>query len=68
MSLEYQNKINRLLVSGTKNGLFFSEWLKQNGYSDQLINKYRKSGWLTSFDKGVMYRTGDTLSAFAALS
>ena len=68
MSLEYQNKINRLLVSGTKNGLFFSEWLKQNGYSDQLINKYRKSGWLTSLDKGVMYRTGDTLSAFAALS
>ncbi len=62
-----QSKINRLLMSGTKNGLFFSEWLKKNGYSDQLVNKYRQSGWLTSLSKGVMYRTGDTLSAYAAL-
>ncbi len=52
---------------GTKNGLFFSEWLKENGYSDQLVSKYRQSGWLTSLAKGVMYRTGDTLSAYAAL-
>jgi hypothetical protein len=68
MSLEFQNKINRLLLSGTKNGLFFSEWLKKNGYSDQLIGKYRQSGWLTPLAKGVMYRTGDTLSAYAAIN
>ncbi len=67
MSLELQNKINQLLMSGIKNGLFFSEWLKKNGYSDQLVSKYRQSGWLTSLSKGVMYRTGDTLSAYAAL-
>lgn len=68
MSLEFQSKLNRLLVSGTKNGLYFSGWLRNNGYSDQLIRKYRQSGWIKSLDKGVMYRTGDTLSAFAALS
>ena len=68
MSLEYTSKINRLLLSGKKNGLFFSGWLKKNGYSDQLIRKYRQSGWIASLDKGVMFRTGDTLSAFAALS
>lgn len=67
MSLESQNKINQLLLSGTRNGLFFSEWLKKNGYSDQLIRKYRQSGWLTTLAKGVMFRTGDSLSAYAAL-
>ena len=55
-------------MSATKNGLFFSDWLRKNGYSDQLISKYRKSGWLATLDKGVMYRTGDSLSSFAALS
>ena len=55
-------------MSGKKNGLFFSDWLRKNGYSDQLIRKYRQSGWLATLDKGVMYRTGDSLSSFAALS
>lgn len=68
MSLEYQSKLNQLLVSATKNGLFFSDWLRKKGYSDQLIRKYRQSGWLATLDKGVMYRTGDSLSSFAALS
>lgn len=68
MSIEPRNKIDQLLRMGTKNGLYFSEWLKKNGYSDQLVSKYRQSGWLTSLAKGVMYRTGDRLSAYAALS
>jgi len=68
MSLEYQSKLNQLLISGKKNGLFFSDWLRKKGYSDQLIRKYRQSGWLTTLDKGVMYRTGDSLSSFVALT
>ena len=68
MSVESANKIDLLLRMGTKNGLYFSEWLKKNGYSDQLISKYRQSGWLTSLAKGVVYRTGDKLSAYAAVS
>lgn len=67
MSLESHYKINQLLLSGTRNGLFFSEWLKKKGYSDQLIRKYRQSGWLSTLAKGVMFRTGDSLSSFAAL-
>ena len=66
MSLVSQNKINQLLLLGTRNGLFFSEWLKKNGYSDQLVSKYRQSGWLSTLAKGVMFRTGDVLSAYAA--
>ena len=68
MNIESANKIDLLLRMGTKNGLYFSEWLKKNGYSDQLISKYRQSGWLTSLAKGVVYRTGDKLSAYAAVS
>lgn len=68
MSIESANKIDLLLRMGTKNGLYFSEWLKKNGYSDQLISKYKQSGWLTSLAKGVVYRTGDKLSAYAAVS
>ncbi|MDD5961613.1 MAG: AbiEi antitoxin N-terminal domain-containing protein [Candidatus Onthomorpha sp.] len=46
MGLEYQSKLNQLLISGRKNGLYFSDWLKKNGYSDQLTRRYRQSGWL----------------------
>lgn len=68
MDIERKSKINRLLLSATPKGLLFSEWLKKNGYSDQLIKRYRESGWLSMLTKGVMYRTGDSLSAYAALS
>lgn len=68
MSLEYKSRINQLLVKGVPNGLYFSEWLKKEGYSDQLLKKYRESAWLTSLSKGVMYRTGSALSAYAALN
>ncbi|HZK27757.1 MAG TPA: type IV toxin-antitoxin system AbiEi family antitoxin domain-containing protein [Thermoclostridium sp.] len=67
MSIDNSNKINQLLKLGTRNGLFFSKWLKEKGYSDQLIKKYRNSGWLTSLANGVMFRTGESLSAYAAL-
>lgn len=51
MGIESTNKINHLLSLGTKNGLYFSKWLKKNGYSNQLIEKYRQSGWLSSLAK-----------------
>lgn len=56
-----------MLQSGQKNGLLFAPWLIEQGYSKQLLNRYRSSGWLSSLCKGVMYRTGDKLSAFGAL-
>lgn len=68
MNIEKGNKLNQLLQNLRSGGLFFSTWLKENGYSDQLMQQYRKSGWFTSLSKGVMYRTGDKLSAFATLS
>jgi hypothetical protein len=67
MSGLQENKINQMLQSGQKNGLLFAPWLIEQGYSKQLLNRYRSSGWLSSLCKGVMYRTGDKLSAFGAL-
>ena len=55
-------KINQLLLNADSDGLFFSGWMKSQGYSDQLQKKYRDSGWLTSLSQGVMYRTGSKLS------
>lgn len=67
MTLVVENKINKLLQKNNVGGLYFSTWLKDNGYSDQLVKSYRDSGWLKALSKGVMYRTGDQLTAFAIL-
>ena len=68
MAVETKSKINSLLMNILPGGIIFSEGLKKQGYSDQLMKQYRKSGWLTSLSKGVMYRSGDSLSALAALA
>jgi hypothetical protein len=67
MSKEQVNKLNALLQQSKQGGLYFSAWLKENGYSDQLVSKYRESGWLAALSKGVMYRTGDKLDSFRVL-
>jgi hypothetical protein len=63
-----QTKINLLLQQLPSGALYFSSWLNDNGISYSLQEKYRKSGWLTAIDKGVMYRTGDKPTLFSALS
>ena len=68
MTIEKRNKLNQLLQYKQSGGLFFSSWLKKNGYSDQLMQQYRKSGWFSLLSKGVMYRTGDRLSSYATIS
>lgn len=68
MSISIDRKLNHLLINGQYQGLYFSEWLRHQGYSNQLLKKYRESGWLVSLARGVMYRKGEKLSAIAALS
>lgn len=68
MSILATSKINQLLQLGHKGGLYFAKWLNEQGYSPQLINRYRSSGWLSALGRGVVYRTGDEFSAFGALS
>ena len=68
MNIDNGNKLNQLLQYWQTGGLLFSSWLNKNGYSAQLIQQYRRSGWFSMLTKGVMYRTGDKLSSFAAIS
>ena len=67
MSVLKGNKINQMLQMRQKGGLLFAPWLVAQGYSNQLLSRYRSSNWLSSLCRGVMYRTGDSLSAFGAL-
>ena len=48
MSILAASKINQLLQLGHKGGLYFAKWLNEQGYSPQLINRYRSSGWLSA--------------------
>ena len=67
MNISAGSKINRLLSEGVYGGLFFSEWLRNMGYSPQLLKRYRASGWLESLTTGVMFRKNERLSALAAI-
>lgn len=44
-----------------------SAWLKQRGYSIQLIQKYVETGWLESIGVGAFKRKSEHLSIFGAL-
>lgn len=48
------SKINNLAHSKYAQGVMFSEWLSKEGYSKQLLQKYRSAGWLTPVCRGVM--------------
>ena len=67
MSIDTGNKLNWLMQQNNSGGLYFSAWLKEKGYSDQLLKGYRDSEWLTALSKGVMYRSGDEPRSFAML-
>lgn len=68
MGIVVRNKINQLLSSSMDGGLYFSNYLRGKGYSAQLLEKYRKSGWLVPLANGVMYRPAESLSAVKAVS
>mgnify|MGYP003172657783 CR=1 FL=1 len=67
MSIAMTSKINQLLTDAVPGGLLFAAWFRKEGYSAQLIKKYRDSGWLERLSRGVMYRKNDKLSALAAV-
>ena len=67
MDISGGSKINRLLSEGPYGGLFFSKWLRNKGYSAQLLKRYKESGWLDSLTNGVFFRRNEKLSALAAI-
>lgn len=67
MSVATTSKLNKLLSESLPGGLLFAGWLRNEGYSSQLLKKYRDSGWLEGLARGVMYRRNDNLSALTAI-
>lgn len=48
--------------------VLLSSWLVSKGYSYELQQQYRKSGWLKSIGKGAMLKSNDPLLLIGALS
>jgi len=61
-------KINSLIQSLPKGSVILPSWLLSQGYSYELQQRYRKSGWLKSIGKGAMIKSGDSLVLTGALS
>jgi len=67
MSLENEYKINKLLKDWPQGTVYLTSWLVDQGYSHQLLNRYKNSNWIESVGSGAMKRSGDTLSVEGAL-
>jgi hypothetical protein len=52
-------KINQLLLQLPKNAVVLASWMESEGYSFELQQRYRKSGWFKSIGRGAMLRVGD---------
>ena len=67
MGTESRTKINQLInqwVSGTPGA---TSYLGHLGFGRDLLVKYKKSGWLTSFGRGAYMRSGDNVGLPGAL-
>jgi len=54
-----RDKLNKLLQDWPSGAVYTTAWLKQNGYSPTLVDKYRRSEWLESVGRGAIKRKGD---------
>ena len=67
MSTISSKKLNQPLSSIPKGAVLLTSWLKANGYSPDLVKRYRHSGWLESIGFGANIRSGDAVDCFGAL-
>ncbi len=65
--MENNSKINQLLSTWPKNVVYLTSWLDQQGYSTQLLHRYKKSNWIVSFGNGAVIKNGDQASVEGAL-
>ncbi|MDD2420277.1 MAG: type IV toxin-antitoxin system AbiEi family antitoxin domain-containing protein [Bacteroidales bacterium] len=62
------SKLGKIMQEFPKSLVFLSSWLISQGYSYELQQRYRKSGWLKSIGKGAMLKSGDPLLLSGALA
>jgi hypothetical protein len=61
------SKINQILQTLPYGDVLLSSWLNEQGYSYELQQRYRKSGWLTSIGHGAMVRSGQNRLLYGAI-
>lgn len=59
MRLGNELKINSLLQQWPTNAVYLTSWLADKGYSGQLLDRYKKSNWITSIGSGAVIKSGD---------
>ncbi len=67
MSINLENKLNKLLQDIPKGTVILSSWLLSQGYSHSLQHRYLKSHWLETIGSGAFKRKNDELAVFGAL-
>ena len=65
--MEKEQKINHLLNSQPPGVVYLSSWLTENGFSTQLLNRYKKSNWIYSIGSGAWMKVGDKSTYLGAL-
>lgn len=67
MSLEKESKINQLLQTWPKDTPAQTFWLRELGYSDQLLAKYKKSKWIVPFETGAYKKPQGKITYLGAI-
>ncbi len=67
MGLEINSKLNKLISNWQRGTVYLVRWLNANGYSNQLLNKYKKNKWIESVGFGAVKRYGDSISVEGGL-
>ena len=67
MSKQKNKKLNQLINEWPTGVVYLTSWLKKAGFSDQLLNRYKKSEWLLSLGMGALLRKGDSPTYQGAL-
>lgn len=67
MSRQNRNKLNQLLLGWPKGVIYTSKWMKNQGFSRQLVDRYKKSNWLTPVGIGAYKLANDTVNWEGAL-
>jgi len=62
MSLENNSKLNRLIADWPVGAIYVTSWLKNAGISNQLLNRYKKSNWLSAVAPGALKRFQDEVT------
>ena len=67
MRNETKSKINRLISHWPRGTPATASYLNTQGFSHNLLTKYKKSGWVQSFGRGAYLLNGDKVEWPGAL-